>query len=160
MILGLWGHFPTSNPHGTKFWCHFGSLWDFILTSKTSLDHDWNRRSKNDKSEPPQGGSGGARPLIGGNPPSGPAGAGRVGVIARGGIVDPFWNEKIFLWCFPIWWIHGWIHWMDPCIDPCMDSSMDALIIFSFQKGSTIPPRAITPTRPAPAGPDGGVRGA
>ena len=23
MFLGLWGHFPTSNPHGTKFWCHF-----------------------------------------------------------------------------------------------------------------------------------------
>ena len=53
--------------------------------------------------------------------------------------------------------------WMDPCMDPWMDPSMDpcmdALIIFSFQKGSTIPPRVITPTRPAPAGPDGGVRG-
>ena len=42
----------------------------------------------------PKGGSGGARPLIGGNPPSGPAGAGRVGVITRGGIVDAFWNKK------------------------------------------------------------------
>ena len=50
----------------------------------------------------PKGGSGGARPLIRGNAPSGPAGAGRVGVIARGGIVDPFWNEEIFLGFFPI----------------------------------------------------------
>ena len=58
--------------------------------------------------------------------------------------------------------IHGWIHsWMDPCMDPfmdplidpsmdacmdpCMDPCMDALIIFSFQKGSTIPPRVIAP---------------
>ena len=48
------------------------------------------RRSKNGESDTPKGGSGGARPLIGGNPPSGPAGAGRVGVITRGGIVDPF----------------------------------------------------------------------
>ena len=54
---------------------------------------------------------------------------------------------------------------MDPSMDPCMDLSMDPWIhgfrktsenIFSFQKGSTIPPRVITPTRPAPASPDGG----
>ena len=32
----------------------------------------------------PKGGSGGARPLIGGNPPSGPAGAGRVGLSPVG----------------------------------------------------------------------------
>ena len=37
---------------------------------------------------------GGATPSR--TPPSGPAGASRVGVIARGGIVDPFWNEEIF----------------------------------------------------------------
>ena len=72
------------------------------MTSKTSLDHDWNRRSKNDQSDDPKGEPGGARPLIGGNPPSGPAGAGRVGVITRGGIVNPFWNEKYFLEFFPI----------------------------------------------------------
>ena len=39
----------------------------------------------------PSGLSGGAPPYIGGNPPSGPAGAGRVGGITRGGTVDPFW---------------------------------------------------------------------
>ena len=56
--------------------------------------------------------------------------------------------------------MHPWMDpWMDPCMDPGMESLMDALIIFSFQKASTIPPRVITPTRPAPAGPDGGVRG-
>ena len=35
---------------------------------------------------------GGYAPL---DPPSGPAGAGRAGVITRGGMVDPFWDEKI-----------------------------------------------------------------
>ena len=44
--------------------------------------------------------SGGAPPYIGGNPPSGPAGAGRVGVITHGGIVDLFWNEEIFFLIF------------------------------------------------------------
>ena len=89
-------------------------------------------------------------------PPLGPAGAGRVGVITRGGIVDPYPCMDLCMDLFMDPWMHPC---MDPCMHPCMDSLMDALIIFSFQKGSTIPPRVITPTRPAPAGPDGAPPG-
>ena len=103
--------------------------------------------SKNDEVADLQGLSEGARPLIGGEPPSGPAGAGRVGVITRGGIVDAFRNKK----------------------NKSLTKSQNP----PFAK----PPYSIAlgdrkgrywgggfwdhdnPTRPAPAGPDGGVRG-
>ena len=59
------------------------------------LDRDWNRRSKNDQSDQSKEGRGGARPYIGGNPPSGPAGAGRVGLSPVGVSWMLFGTKKI-----------------------------------------------------------------
>ena len=99
-----------------------------------------------------------------GTPPSGPAGAGRGGGITCGGIVDTFRSKKLKFDMIPKppfpkppylitlgdqkggYWGGGVL-------------GLFQIFIFLFRKASTIPPRAITPTRPAPAGPDGGVRG-
>ena len=60
MSLVLWERLPASILHLINFWRHLESLWDLIWTSKTRLDHDWNRRSKNYQSDPLQGGVQGA----------------------------------------------------------------------------------------------------
>ena len=108
-----------------------------------------------------KGESGGARPLIGGNPPSGPAGAGRVGLSPVGVLCIPFGTNFFFFDFF-----------LNPplTIPPYLITLGDQIggyskrgglgknqkNIFSFQKGSTIPPTGDNPTQPAPAGPEGG----
>ena len=72
------------------------------------------------------------------------------------GIVDPFWDEN------PPTPIPPYLIALGDRIGGfCKGGVLGSYqtFIFLFRKASTIPPRVITPTRPAPAGPDGGVQG-
>ena len=86
---------PSSDQFFTSFGRHLALHLDPFGPPKPIRTMIRIRGQKMIKVRLPSGLSGGAPPYIGGNPPSGPAGAGRVGVITRGGIVDPFWNEKV-----------------------------------------------------------------